>query len=141
MARVLYTLVFFAAFLLVDSQALSETLRVAGEYKVSSIKRQADGAFEVGFVSKHTTGRFDRLRLVTDHLHLRLKVGLSLKISAEIVEESGAIGEISQVLVFLRSSQHTQVPIWLISKTFGGRPLKGARYLEMHAPTSDYLVL
>lgn len=140
MARFLYIL-FLATFMLAGSKAFSEPLRVAGEYKVSQIKKQPDGAFQVSFVSKHTTGRFDRLRLVTDHLHLRLKEGLSLKISAEIVKGSGAAGEISQVLVFLPSSKHSHVPIWMISKAFSGRPLKGARYLEMHAPTSDYLVL
>lgn len=117
--------------------ALGETVRVHGEYVVTSVEKRKIGDFKVWFSSKYKTGRFDLLALETDHLHVRIKEGLSFKIAAEVVS---ADGDLSQALIFLDSQQAGKIPVWLVSKKFISRPFKGAKYIEMHAPTSDYLV-
>ena len=124
----------------------ADTVKVVGDYKVSSMTKMESGSFDVRFEKKEPSGHMDLLRLVTPHVHVGLKVGEVLKISAEVManprsKQKLPVAQISQVLVFLKSSHQTTIPVWLISEAHGARPLKGAKYLEMHAPTSDFLVL
>ncbi len=113
--------------------------RVGGNYIVSAIERKSDNIFTIVFESEVKTGRFDTLVLESDHVHVGVELGAKLRISAEILHDQGIRAEVSQILLFLPAGA-SHVPVWMISRKAHQGPLKGAKYLEMHAPTSDYTV-
>jgi len=115
-------------------------LRVGGSYKIEKIEKQTDGSFKIAFVSEVKTGRFDQLELHSDHVHFGVREGQTLRLSAEIRSEVNGKAEISQVVLFLQGS-HGQTPVWLLSKSVPISDLGAARYLEMHAPATDFQIL
>ena len=117
---------------------MEEINRVGGVYRVESIKKKNDSSFLIEFKSIEPNGDYDILRLESDHVHVGVSVGMQMRLSAEILKEFSSYVEVSQVLLFFKRGAST-VPVWLLSKK-SGRGLRGARYLEMHAPTSDYVV-
>jgi hypothetical protein len=115
-------------------------LRVGGDYQVSEIDRIRDDEFKIVFKAVTQTGKYDTLVLVSDHVNMKVEKGQVLRLSAEVGKEDGATAEVTQVLLFLPNG-NTHVPMWMLSKHFPGRELRGSRYIEMHSPTSDYIVL
>ena len=117
--------------------------KIGGEFVVSEIKRMNSGFFEVTFTSALTDLKPSTLKLVSDHVHIRLEKGLKLRISAEVAEVKGNTGLLKQVLLFMpQSSDESHIlPIWMLSSVYPTKSLKGARYIEMHAPTADYQVM
>jgi hypothetical protein len=113
--------------------------RVGGTYKVDRIKRTEEGYFRITFSATTPSGRFDELILETDHLNFLIKEGNDLRISAEVVSDSGRSAQVSQVVVFAPNLQGN-MPIWLLSRKFPPRDLTGASYIEMHAPQTDYML-
>jgi hypothetical protein len=120
-----------------QKQATAE--RVGGDYRIESIQRHDDGTFTVMFQAIVPTGKFDRIRLDCAHLHLGVKEGDVLRISAEILTAAGAEAQASQVLVFV-DTQQGPAPVWLLSNKVSTKELNGARYLEMHLPATDYMI-
>lgn len=113
--------------------------RVGGIYKVSLIKKLAQDDYKIEFSSVSKTGRYDKLFLESDHVHVGIDEGVELRLSAEVIEDKGDVAEVGQVLLFFPSGD-TYVPVWLLSKKFSNLQLRGSKYLEMHVPTSDYLI-
>jgi hypothetical protein len=118
----------------------NKTQRVGGDYKVTKIERDGAGVFHIEFHSTQSSGRFDILKLESDHVHVAVKVGQVLRLSAEIMEERGSEAHVSQVVLFL-NGQSGRVPVWLLSRKAMGRDLKAVRYLEMHVPANDFVVM
>lgn len=116
------------------------TAKIGGDYRVSSIRKKGDDHFVVEFTSVHKTGKYDVLFLESDHLNVAVEEGKTLRLSAEILKEGKKKTEVSQVLLFLPHGE-THVPVWLLSRNAPDKDLRGSRYIEMHAPTSDYLIL
>ena len=114
--------------------------KVGGDYKVARVERDASGVFHIEFRASHPTGRFDLLRLESDHLHVGVKLGQTIRLSAEILGESGSVAEVSQVVMFL-PGRSGRVPVWLLSRKAMGRDLRAVRYLEMHVPANDFVVM
>lgn len=114
--------------------------KIGGIYKVTRIQKKSDGHFVVEFTSSQKTGKFDVLVLESDHLHVAVEEGKELRLSAEVLKEGKQRTEVAQVLLFLPHGD-THVPVWLLSRNAPDRDLRGSRYIEMHAPTSDYLIL
>lgn len=133
--RSLALLVFFLAFSLG-----AQVQKVSGDYRLYQMKALSHGMFKLSFVAKTKSGSFDRLELVSDHIHFGVKKGAVLRIAGEVahVREDG-VAELSQVMVLL-PSREGKTPIWMLSKKFRSQGLHGSRYLEMHAPNADYLV-
>jgi hypothetical protein len=115
-------------------------VRVGGTYTVTAIDKNDDGSFAVVFRTVAPSGKYDELRLQSDHVHVAVKVGQTLRLSAEILSERGATAEISQVMLFL-PHQQGPVPVWLLSNKAAPKELKGSRYLEMHSPVNDYIIM
>ncbi|MBF0440777.1 MAG: hypothetical protein HQK54_02620 [Oligoflexales bacterium] len=113
--------------------------RVGGIYRVSSINKMSEGSYRIEFSSVTKTGRYDVLFLESDHVHVGLDEGAELRLSAEVIEDKGSYAEVGQVLLFFPSGD-TYIPVWLLSKKISNFELRGSKYLEMHAPTSDYLI-
>lgn len=118
----------------------AQFVRVGGNYTVKSVEKKGEHSFVVNFAAENSSGSFDLLRLESDHVHVAVKVGRTLRLSAEILKTDGASAEISQVVLFFPSIEG-HVPVWLISNKFPSRDLKASRYLEMHAPNNDYMIL
>lgn len=117
-----------------------EPLRVGGDYKVTSVEKVRDGAFVVEFNSTTPSGKYDVLRLESDHVHVAVKVGQQIRLSAEILSEKGNTAEVSQMVIFLPSAQG-HVPVWLLSKKAPAQDHPAAKYIEMHNPLNDYVIM
>lgn len=113
--------------------------RVGGTYIVTRIDRTPDDAFLVEFKSEQPDGRFDSLILACDHIHLGIKLGATLRLSAEVAADHGGVAEVSQLVVFLPSPQGA-TPVWLLSRNVKTTDLRATPFLKMHAPQSDYQV-
>lgn len=114
--------------------------KIGGQYIVHSIKRIRHDEFVIEFHSTVKNGKADVVKLVADHVHAGVKLGQSIRISAEIDSELSSVVNATQVLLFLPRPEGP-VPVWLMSKKGRGRDLNGSKYLEMHAPQSDYVIL
>jgi len=117
----------------------SEILRVGGDYRVAMIEQMDSGSFRVEFHADQTTGKFDVLVLETDHVNYAVRENEVIRISAEVISVHDEIAEVAQVLLFLPSAQG-YVPVWLLSRKGSAFDLRGSRYIEMHAPSSDYQI-
>ncbi len=115
-------------------------LRVGGDYNVASVEKAGDHSFVVEFKSEKPTGRFDTLRLESDHVHVAVKVGQKIRLSAEILTEKGPVAEVAQVVVFL-PVQDSHVPVWLLSNKAPNHDLRATKFLEMHDPLTDFTIL
>lgn len=114
--------------------------KVGGEYRVSKIDRNSSGVFLIEFKATQPSGRFDILKLESDHVHVSVKVGQVLRLSAEVLDAQGPVAEVAQMVLFI-SGQSGRVPVWLLSRKAMGRDLKAVRYLEMHFPANDFVVM
>jgi hypothetical protein len=114
--------------------------KVGGEYRVSKIDRNGSGVFLIEFKATQPSGRFDILKLESDHVHVSVKVGQVLRLSAEVLDEQGPVAEVGQMVLFIYG-QSGRVPVWLLSRKAMGRDLKAVRYLEMHFPANDFVVM
>ena len=129
----------FLGFVLIQT-SYSQVKRVGGDYIVSSIESLDSDKVRITFRSAQSTGSYDQLVLVSDHVHMGIQESDRLRISAEVVEaKPNGISVVSQVLVFLPSRQGP-TPVWMLSKTHPPSNLSGAKLLEMHAPSADYQV-
>ena len=134
---------FFKILFLVPSVAfpvIDLPVKVSGRFLVTAIENNDDGTSNISFRSTLATGRFDILVIRRTHRHFKIEKGANYKISAEIVKEEGETGEASQLLVFLVANDST-APVWLLSEKYAQKDLRGASYIEMHSPTSDYILL
>mgnify|MGYP005724812265 CR=1 FL=1 len=69
-----------------------------------------------------------------------MKKGEQLRLSAEILKVQGEAAEVAQVVLFL-PSRAGRVPVWLLSNRVPHRELRSSKYLEMHVPLNDYIIL
>lgn len=122
-----------------DVTAQPQILRVGGDYIVNKIQSRPDGSFMIEFKAKVPSGKFDTLRLESDHVHVSVNEGQTLRLSAEISEVQGPIANVSQVMIFV---PHVggDVPVWLLSRNGSAVDLRGSKYLEMHNPMSDFAI-
>ena len=126
-----------------SAKKLPKVERVGGQYLVKSIDRldseTGDGPFVVIFESETPTGKYDLLRLESDHVHVGISPGQKLRLSAEILKADGKSAEVGQVLLFL-PERSGPMPVWLLSRKNTHRDLNAAKFIEMHAPQSDFRV-
>lgn len=120
--------------------SVAERQKVGGDYTVAAVDRIDDHTFRVEFAADHPTGHFDLLRLESDHVHVAVKVGQKLRLSAEILSTQGTVAEVSQVVLFLPGATG-RVPVWLLSNKAPTPDLRATKYLEMHVPLTDYMVM
>jgi len=124
-----------------DQKVIPE--RIGGTFNVASIdpignETGSTDGFAINFVAETPTGKFDKLRLETSHVHVSVKVGMKMRLSAEIMSvESDGTALARQILVFVPTLRGP-VPVWLLSRHGGS--LEAARYLEMNVPLNDYYI-
>lgn len=128
----------YAADITDSDGADSQVLRVGGDYVVQKIA-QRPGGFTIDFAAKTPSGKFDLLRLESDHVHVSVQEGQTLRISAEIADVKGAVANVAQVLIFVPNAGGP-VPVWLLSSRGTSGDLRGSKYIEMHNPLSDFAI-
>ena len=122
------------------SQTNSQPLKVGGDYQVSAVEHVGNREFKVEFKALNKTGKFDVLTLYSDHVHVAVRVGQKLRLSAEILSSQGDRAEVAQMVIYVRN-QEGPTPVWLLSNKATGLDLKASKYIEMHSPITDYMVM
>lgn len=113
--------------------------RVGGEFRVESLRPDNSG-FIVTFESTDPKADIKKIRLESNQVHVSVEEGKVLRLSAEVLSLRNGVVEAGQVLLFLPTAG-SYLPVWLLSRHKPGlSSLNGARYLDMHAPQSDYLL-
>ena len=115
--------------------------RVSGQYKLDRIEKKVDNEYVLHFTAETKDGVHDQLVLNSEGLNVKIAEGQVVKLSAEVIASSAKEHEITQVLLFMPSHEYGLTPIWMLSRTHETREIRGARWLEMHAPQADYQVL
>ena len=119
--------------------------RTGGDYTVAGISTHCrgqgqSGCFRIVFDAVHKTGRFDQLVLESNHVNVGVKPGDRIRLSAEVAVDRGRTAEVSQVVLF-EGEPGSHVPVWMLSSKYRAGTGPAARYLEMHSPQTDFLVL
>ncbi|MBC7661659.1 MAG: hypothetical protein H7249_18335 [Chitinophagaceae bacterium] len=115
--------------------------RVSGLYKLAHIEKKPDNEYVLHFEAQAKDGVHDQLVLNSDGLNVKVEEGQVIKLSAEVLTGSAKEHEITQVLLFLPSQDYGLTPVWVLSKSHETHEIRGARWLEMHAPQADYQVM
>jgi hypothetical protein len=123
------------------STETGQLLRIGGQYRIQKIEKLGDQDFRITFQGEPATGRYDTLVLRSDHIHVGVQEGQVLRLTAEVIKDRGPVLEVTQVLLFLNHREYGSTPVWLLSKNHVTRDFRGARWLEMHAPQADFLIL
>ena len=116
------------------------TERVSGHYRITKIEVVDKDSVSIHFEADPKTTKYKNLVLRNDQVQLGLKEGQAFRMSAEVIPGAGDTHDITQVLLFLPSAEFGEVPVWLLSNQFGPQEIRGARWIEMHAPQADYRV-
>lgn len=123
-----------------STPAEAKILRVGGDYTVEAIDKVEERSFKIVFKADKPSGHFDVLNLESDHVHVAVKVGQKVRLSAEILSEHGPVAEVAQVVIFFESHVG-RVPVWMLSTKSPHRDLRASKYLEMHSPVTDFMVM
>ena len=118
----------------------AEVMRVGGTYKVTDINELDKGAYEIIFTSTQKSGRFDVLRLESDHIHVAVQRGSVVRLSAEVMNDQGIKADVAQMVLFLPNPKGP-TPVWMLSNKAPNRDLRAVKYLDMHVPLNDYRVM
>lgn len=118
----------------------NQTIRVAGDFIVSSLQPSYQGGFSVTFRSELPTSRFNTLKLSTDHVHASIQVGQKIRLSAEVSEDEGQKAEVSQVVIFVPTEMGS-ASVWLMSNRNFPVDLQPVSFLKMHSPQTDFLIM
>lgn len=147
MFKSLLTMIAISVFCCISVAALAagKMERIGGDYRLQGISRKCQfrpdvSCFRVVFEAIHKTGRFDELVLESNHVNVSVKKGDRVRLSAEIAVDRGRKAEVSQVVLFDDSGK-SRPPTWMLSSKHKAGPGPAARYIDMHVPQTDFLVL
>ena len=128
------------ALLAAQNNTSAELVRVGGEFKVKSIAKTGDHGFLITFTSTDRKSQVQRITLDSAYLHVSVEEGKVLRLSAEVATRQGSTVAARQILLLL-PTPGSYLPVWLLSRSAPAlSDLKGAKYIDMHAPQSDFLM-
>ena len=128
------------ALLAAQNNTSAELVRVGGEFKVKSIEKTEDRGFLITFTSTDRKAQVQEITLDSAYLHVSVEEGKVLRLSAEVASQQGSTVAARQILLFL-PTPGSYLPVWLLSRSAPAlSDLKGAKYIDMHAPQSDFLM-
>lgn len=116
-------------------------LKVGGDYLVESVDKEGK-QFKIVFRATKETGEADTITLFSDHVHIGMEAGKSVRLSAEVMSKGDDVRtnvEAYQVLLYLPAPEG-YLPVWLLSNNAKGFEKGHIKYLRMHAPQSDFMV-
>lgn len=128
------------ALLAAQNNTSAELVRVGGEFRVKSIEKTKDRGFLITFTSTDRKAQVQEITLDSAYLHVSVEEGKVLRLSAEVASQRGSTVTARQILLFL-PTPGSYLPVWLLSRSAPAlSDLKGAKYIDMHAPQSDFLM-
>ena len=122
-----------------DSFSDAKINRIGGTFLVKEIKRQHDGKFQIEFISPDPHSPYRKLILETEHVHIGIQEGATLRLSADVLAIKSGEAEVSQVVLFIPGRAGDN-PVWMLSSRIPAGANPPAKLLEMHAPSTDYMV-
>jgi hypothetical protein len=134
--------IIFCTLILWTLSATATEQRIGGDYTLKSIEAIKQG-YRLDFTSVVKTDHFNDIFIETDHVRFDMVQGQTYRISAEIPQTKNTKSldkatAVSQLMVYLPQPQGP-TPVWILSTGYQGE-LKGAKLLEMHNPSSDFMV-
>ena len=128
------------ALLAAQNNTGAELVRVGGEFRVKSIEKTQERGFLITFTSTDRKAQVQEITLDSAYLHVSVEEGKVLRLSAEVASQRGSTVAARQILLFL-PTPGSYLPVWLLSRSAPAlSDLKGAKYIDMHAPQSDFLM-
>lgn len=112
---------------------------IKGKFKLESILTEKDNKKQLWFKGRTAHGKPLSLVLVSRYTHPRLRAGESYQLAAEVGATKKDYHVLNKALVYF-SGGGTTIPVWIMAD-HASLSLDVEKYLKMHAPSSDYLVL
>jgi hypothetical protein len=136
----------FLSFFLTETASAQKVERIGGDFRIAEIKTlrgstpsPSDERFHIKFVSSDSKSKYSCVVLDSQHVHVGLKEGDTLRMSAEIAKSEGNCAVASQVVVYV-PHVNGAVPVWMLSTTVRPSDHPPGSYLKMHAPSTDYTI-
>lgn len=112
---------------------------IKGKFKLDKILVERGGKRQLWFAGRTAHGAPLSLVLVSRYTHPNLRQGDSYQLAAEVGETKQDYYLLNKALVYF-SGGGTTIPVWIMAD-HASLSLDVEKYLKMHAPSSDYLVL
>lgn len=122
-----------------QNQTKAQIQKVAGDYRIEKIIRTDTDSFKIVFHHVNNEEPFATLVLFSNHIHVGLAEGQVLRLSAEVLKRQETFTEVAQVLAYV-PTDYGKTPVWLLSQNRPQLQLRGAKFIEMHAPAADYAI-
>lgn len=115
---------------------------IKGKFKLAKILLEQDSKRQLWFEGRTAHGKALSLVLVSRYTHPDLRQGRSYQLAAEVGAKRPDYLLLNKALVFFPGSSGggTTIPVWIMAD-HANLSLDVEKYLKMHAPTSDYLVM
>lgn len=124
---------------------------IKGKFKLAKILLEQDSKRQLWFEGRTAHGKALSLVLVSRYTHPDLRQGRSYQLAAEVGAKRPDYLLLNKALVFFPGSNGTSgsggssgggttIPVWIMAD-HANLSLDVEKYLKMHAPTSDYLVM
>lgn len=112
---------------------------IKGKFTLAKILREDSGKRQLWFSGRTAHGQPQSLVLVSRTQHPELRSGQSYQLAAEVGATTDDYYVLNKALVYF-NAHGTTIPVWIMAE-HASLTLDLEKYLKMHAPSSDYLVL
>lgn len=112
---------------------------IKGKFTLDKILLEQDSKRQLWFKGRTARGKPLSLVLVSRYTHPKLRQGQSFQLAAEVGAMRKDYYLLNKALVYF-SGGGTTIPVWILSD-HASLSLDVEKYLKMHAPSSDYIVL
>lgn len=112
---------------------------IKGKFTLDKILTEDGGKRQLWFSGRTAHGQPQSLVLVSRTRHPELRSGQSYQLAAEVGATTDDYHVLNKALVYF-NAHGTTIPVWIMAE-HASLTLDLEKYLKMHAPSSDYLVL
>lgn len=112
---------------------------IKGKFTLDKILTEDGGKRQLWFSGRTAHGKPQSLVLVSRTQHPELRSGQSYQLAAEVGATTDDYYVLNKALVYF-NAHGTTIPVWIMAE-HASLTLDLEKYLKMHAPSSDYLVL
>lgn len=112
---------------------------IKGKFTLDKILTEDGGKRQLWFSGRTAHGQPQSLVLVSRTQHPELRSGQSYQLAAEVGATTDDYYVLNKALVYF-NAHGTTIPVWIMAE-HASLTLDLEKYLKMHAPSSDYLVL
>lgn len=119
-----------------EPPAKHSSKKISGTFKIIKVKKHSHQQNQIWFSNVDDS----KIYVLNSHYtNQNLREGSQYRMVAEVFEDRKGQHHIQRALVYLPFGE-TTVPIWILSKD-SKLNLNLDKYIRLHAPTTDYIVL